>query len=101
MYGLLELRAHCRGPLIPPTVPQLDREEGASQAWRRGLRSCFRNERETLSFPHVCDLSPPAQRASVSPGLAVKPFNEKDLCTYLGASKRWRDGHMATTLEGS
>ena len=51
VYGLLELRAHCRGPLIPPTVPQLDREEVASQAWRRGLRSYFRNERETLKEP--------------------------------------------------
>ena len=55
----------------------------------------------TFTFPHVYDSSSPAQRASVSPGIAVKPFNEKDPCTYLGASKRWRDGHTATTLEGS
>lgn len=51
------LGAHCSGLLVPIccTPPGLGGaafpEEGASLAWRGRLRSCLRNERETLREP--------------------------------------------------
>lgn len=70
---------------------------GVSLAWRRGLRSCLREAlREPWSSnlhttPRLYPFSP-SQPASVSSErLAVKPFNEKDLCTYSG---KWEAGEI-------